>query len=193
MVRFVTHSTPAGHHYDAVDRLASRFATKRRSQRARAGLSSMLLQRLRRGPRLAREQLRGPPPRHTNGCVQIPDPCGRRGRAERRTGGPTDAKKAPPVVASRRPHRGSAHRPTPRRTLHTRVLRARPRPAQTAHASPPRSRRTRPSARSGRSRRRWPRTGPSPSGSACARATRSAGTRSGGTGAARSSAFKLSA
>ena len=41
MVRFVTHSTPAGHHYDAVDRLASRFARKRRSQRARAGLSSM--------------------------------------------------------------------------------------------------------------------------------------------------------
>ena len=42
MVRFVTHSTPAGHHYDAVDRLASRFARKRRSQRARAGLSSLL-------------------------------------------------------------------------------------------------------------------------------------------------------
>ena len=42
MVRFVTHSTPAGHHYDAVDRPTSRFATKRRSQRARAGLSSLL-------------------------------------------------------------------------------------------------------------------------------------------------------
>ena len=86
-------------------------------------------------------------------------------------------------------HRGSADRRP--NAAHTRPE-STPRPAQTAHpCAPPRSRRTRPSARSGRSRRRWPRTGPSPSGSACARATRSAGTRSGGTGAARSSACKL--
>ena len=114
MVRFVTHSTPAGHHYDAVDRLASRFATKHGSQRARAGLSSMLLQRLRRGPRPAREQFRGYRKTHElfRHRARIPDACGRRERAERRSGGPTDAKKAPPVVASRRPHRGSAERCT---------------------------------------------------------------------------------
>ena len=73
-------------------------------------------------------------------------------------------------------------------TLHTRVPRARHAPRKPLTPRPPRSRPIRRSAPSGRSRRRWPRTGPSPSGSACARATRSAGTRSGGTGAARSSA-----
>ena len=177
MVRFVTHSTPAGHHYDAVDRLASRFARKRRSQQARAGLSSLLLQRLRRGPRLAREQFRGPP-RATRPCcviAQIPDSCGRRERAERQAGGPTNAQKR---RRSAQMHTHLEERDTPRRAPATAPLTRRA----------PRSRPTRPSARSGRSRRRWPRTGPSPSGSACARATRSAGTRSGGTGAAPSSA-----
>ena len=193
MVRFVTHSTPAGHHYDAVDRLASRFATKRRSQRARAGLSSLLCKGC--GAALGLRANSSGAHRETHNTAastrKIPDPCGHRERAERRADGPTDAKKAPPVVASRRPHRGSAGRPTPHkagRTLHTRVARERRAATAPSHPSFPRSRRTRRSARSGRSRRRWPRTGPSPSGSACARATRSAGTRSGGTGAARSSA-----
>ena len=124
-------------------------------------------------------------------CViaqKLPDSCARRERAERRAGGPTDAKKR------RRSSRLAAHTADRRtgqrhveRCTHASRENAAPRP-RPSPAAPPRSRRTRPSARSGRSRRRWPRTGPSPSGSACARATRSAGTRSGGTGAARSSA-----
>ena len=187
MVRFVTHSTPAGHHYDAVDRLASRFATNRRSQRARAGLSSLLCKGC--GAALGLRANSSGAHRETHNTAastrKIPDPCGHRERAERRADGPTDAKKAPPVVASRRPHRGSAERCT-----HAPRENATPTPLT---PRPPRSRPTRRSARSGRSRRGWPRTGPSPSGSACARATRSAGTRSGGTGAARSSAFKPSA
>ena len=124
---------------------------------------------------------------------KIPDSCGRRERAARRTGGPAGAKKR------RRSSRLAAHtadRRTGRRHTKpvercTHASRENPaRPLRLTRRAPPRSRRTRPSARSGRSPRRWPRTGPSPSGSACARATRSAGTRSGGTGAARSSACR---
>ena len=142
MVLFVTHSTPAGHHYDAVDRLASRFATKRRSQRARAGLSSLLCKGC--GAALGLRANSSGAHRETHNTAastrKIPDPCGHRERAERRADGPTDAKKAPPVVASRRPHRGSAGRPTPHkagRTLHTRVPRARHAPRKPLTLAPP--------------------------------------------------------
>ena len=131
MVRYVINSTPAGHPYERC-RSPREPVCSETPQSASAGcLSSLLLQRLRRGPRPAREQFRGPPRDTRTGCViaqKLPDPCARRDRAERRTGGPTDAKKAPPVVASRRPHRGSADRPTPHkagRTPHTRVPRER--------------------------------------------------------------------
>ena len=112
---------------------------------------------------------------HANATRPQDTRTARAARAERRPGGPADAYKRDARL------RCSQHTPNSREHATPRANRS--------PAFSPRSRRTRRSARSGRSRRRWPRTGPSPSGSACARATRSAGTRSGGTGAARSSAF----
>ena len=70
--------------------------------------------RQRRGPwPAARMPMIQAAPRHEllRDRAKIPDSCGRRDRALR-SGGPAGAKKAPPVVASRRPHRGSAERCT---------------------------------------------------------------------------------
>ena len=126
MVRFVTHSTPAGHHYDAVDRLASRFATKRRSQRARAGLSSLLckgcgaalgLRACRSGATAETHE----PLRHR---AKIPDSCGRRERAERRA-----ADRPTPKIAARDA--------LPRLATHTKLPRARHAPRKTAHPRAP--------------------------------------------------------
>ena len=164
-------------------------------QSASAGRPQLLLlQRLRRGPRPARVQFRAHRETH-NTAASTRKSLMLAGAATERSGGPADrpTPKAPPVVASRRPPprvggpADATQKPVERCTHAPRESDA---PATTplTRRAPPRSRRTRPSARSGRSRRRWPRTGPSPSGSACARATRSAGTRSGGTGAAPSSA-----
>ena len=172
----------------------SRFATKRRTQRARAGLSSMLLQRLPRGPRPARMQFRGYRKTHKLLCDRA-KPLTLAGAANERSGGPADRPTPKKRRRSSRLAAPTADRRTGQRHGERCTHASREITRATACLTPrsPRSRRTRPSARSGRSRRRWPRTGPSPSGSACARATRSAGTRSGGTGAARSSACKLSA
>ena len=133
MVRFVTHSTPAGHHYDAVDRLASRFATKRRSQRARAGLSSLLCKGCGAalGLRASSSGAHGETHERLRHRAKIPDSCGRREQAERRSGGPTAAQKR------RRSSRLAAPTADRRNAAHTRPEReTRPHPSPLAPPQP---------------------------------------------------------
>ena len=130
MVLFVTHSTPAGHPYDAVDRLASRFATKRRSQRARAGLSSLLCKGCGAALGLRASSSGAHREPHTNCCVVAQKSLTLAGAANERSGGPAD--RPTPKSAA-----GRVSPPPPRigGTLHTRAPRERR--DRVSHASSP--------------------------------------------------------
>ena len=127
MVRFVTHSTPAGHLYDAVDG-HTRAGLQRNAAVSERGPPQLLaLQRLRRGPRPPRVCIQGTTERHTNCSVVAQKSLTLAGAANERSGGPADR----PTPERPIPVDALCDRSGPRSTLSTKHT-----PNSREHATP---------------------------------------------------------